>query len=56
MSSKYRSRTFCGVVGNAMKLPIIVTLMRSIPLASGKIDAKMSDELQQRAYNFRPVE
>jgi site-specific DNA-cytosine methylase len=46
----------CGMIGNAMTLPVIVCLLPSLLFAGGKVDARTARELQQRAQNFRLVE
>jgi DNA-cytosine methyltransferase len=47
---------FCGMMGNAMTLPVVVCLLPSLLLAGGKVDAATACELHARARNFRPVE
>ena len=46
----------CGMIGNAMALPVIACLLPALLFAGGKIDAKTAKELQRRAHDFRPVE
>jgi DNA-cytosine methyltransferase len=46
---------YCGMLGNAMTLPVIVWLLPPLLLAGGKIDAATAAELQSRACNFHPV-
>jgi DNA-cytosine methyltransferase len=47
---------YCGMMGNAMTLPVIVCLLPALLLAGGKVDAATASELRDRAHNFRPVE
>jgi DNA-cytosine methyltransferase len=47
---------YCGMMGNSMTLPVVVSLLPALLLAGGKVDAAMACELHARARNFRPVE
>jgi DNA-cytosine methyltransferase len=47
---------FCGMIGNAMTLPVVVCLLPSLLRAGGKVDVATACELHARARNFRPVE